>query len=45
MPPLGEDQLTEAQKKAAAEVTAGPRGGVIGPFIPLLRSPEFMSRL
>ena len=45
MPPLGSDQMTEAQKKAAAELVAGPRGRVIGPFVALLRSPEFMSRL
>jgi 4-carboxymuconolactone decarboxylase len=45
MPPLGSEQMNEAQRKAAAEVAAGPRGGVIGPFVPLLRSPEFMSRL
>ena len=24
---------------------AGPRGSLVGPFIPLLRSPEFLSRL
>jgi 4-carboxymuconolactone decarboxylase len=37
--------MTDAQRQAAAELSAGPRGSVIGPFIPLLRSPEFMSRL
>jgi 4-carboxymuconolactone decarboxylase len=37
--------MTEAQQKAAAELVAGPRGRLIGPFVPLLRSPEFMSRL
>jgi 4-carboxymuconolactone decarboxylase len=26
-------------------VVAGPRGALIGPFIPALRSPEFMTRL
>jgi 4-carboxymuconolactone decarboxylase len=45
MPPLHPDQMTEAQKKAAAELSAGPRGSVFGPFVPLLRSPEFMTRL
>jgi 4-carboxymuconolactone decarboxylase len=45
MPPLRPEQLTEAQKQAAAEISAGPRGSVFGPFVPLLRSPEFMSRL
>src|SRR6185503_19005810 len=32
-------------RRAAAELAAGPRGGVRGPFVPLLRSPELMSRL
>jgi hypothetical protein len=45
MPPLEPDQMTAAQQKAAAELAAGPRGRVMGPFVPLLRSPEFMSRL
>jgi 4-carboxymuconolactone decarboxylase len=45
MPPLESDQMTEAQRKAAAELVAGPRGRLIGPFVPLLRSPEFMNRL
>lgn len=45
MPPLSSDQMTPEQKKAAAELTAGPRGGVSGPFIPLLRSPLLMGRL
>jgi 4-carboxymuconolactone decarboxylase len=45
MPPIPADKMTDAQKKAAAELIAGPRGSLVGPFIPLLRSPEFMSRL
>ncbi len=45
MPMIPADQLTEAQRKVVAEVTAGPRGAVFGPFVPLLRSPEFMDRL
>ena len=45
MPPLNPREMNEEQKKAAAELAAGPRGGVRGPFIPLLRSPELMSRL
>jgi 4-carboxymuconolactone decarboxylase len=39
------DKMTAAQKKAAAEISAGPRGEVKGPFVALLRSPEFMSRV
>jgi 4-carboxymuconolactone decarboxylase len=45
MPPIPKDKMTEAQKKAADELTSGRRGALIGPFHPLLRSPEFMSRL
>ena len=45
MPPLSSDAMSDEQKQAAAELAAGPRGGVRGPFIPLLRSPELMSRL
>jgi 4-carboxymuconolactone decarboxylase len=45
MPPIPPDKWTEAQKKAAEEITSGPRKELVGPFIPLLRSPEFMSRL
>jgi 4-carboxymuconolactone decarboxylase len=37
--------LTEAQVKAIEQITAGPRGALIGPFVPLLRSPELMTRL
>ncbi|MGZ9014378.1 MAG: carboxymuconolactone decarboxylase family protein [Burkholderiales bacterium] len=37
--------MTEAQRKAAAELAAGPRGEVRGPFNILLRSPELMSPL
>lgn len=45
MPPIPAEKLTDAQKKVAAELVAGPRGALAGPFVPLLRSPEFMSRL
>ena len=45
MPPIPADQMTEAQRAAAAEMTAGRRGAVVGPFIPALRSPEFTTRL
>jgi 4-carboxymuconolactone decarboxylase len=45
MPAIGIDTMNEQQKVAAQELIAGPRGGVFGPFIPLLRSPELMNRL
>ena len=41
-PPLAPEVLTGAQRKAADAVASGPRGGVYGPFVPLLRSPELM---
>jgi 4-carboxymuconolactone decarboxylase len=43
LPP--ESELTAEQRAAAAEISSGPRGGVIGPFAPLLRSPALMTRL
>ena len=45
MPALSEDRLTTKQQSALAEITAGPRGASAGPFVPLLRSPELMTRL
>jgi 4-carboxymuconolactone decarboxylase len=45
LPPLDPAAMNDAQKKAAAELIAGPRKGVFGPFIPLMRSPELMDRL
>ena len=45
MPPLAPEAMSAEQKSAAAELAAGPRGGVRGPFIALLRSPQLMSRL
>ena len=45
MPPIPADKMTEEQKKAAEILLSGPRKAVDGPFVPLLRSPEFMNRL
>ena len=45
MPMIPEDKMTAAQKKAAAELAAGPRKEIKGPFVALLRSPELMSRV
>jgi len=45
MPPLALSEMDAAQRQAAEALAAGPRGGVKGPFIPLLRSPELMDRL
>lgn len=45
MPPLPLEQMSAAQRAAAEELVAGPRKGVKGPFIALLRSPDLMARL
>jgi 4-carboxymuconolactone decarboxylase len=45
MPPIPSQKMDDAQRKAAEELIAGRRGALAGPFVPLLRSPEFMSRL
>jgi 4-carboxymuconolactone decarboxylase len=42
LPPIPADKMTDAQKKAAADLLSGPRTGLSGPFIPLMRSPELM---
>lgn len=42
--PASED-MTAAQRVAAEQLLAGPRKGIKGPFIPLLRSPELLMRL
>ena len=45
MPPLTDEKMSPDQKKAATELVAGPRGEVKGPFVSLIRSPEFMRRV
>ena len=42
--PLTYEQMNEAQRRAADEIAAGPRGRVMGPFTVLLRAPEAASR-
>ena len=37
--------MTPAQRAAAQALIAGPRKGVYGPFLPLLRSPELLERM
>ncbi len=39
MPPIPTDKMTDAQRKVAAEIAAGPRGKVEGPYWPIIRSP------
>lgn len=42
-PPLNPPDLSEAQRRVAAEIMAGPRGQLRGPFIPLIYSPDLAS--
>jgi ABC-type molybdate transport system substrate-binding protein/alkylhydroperoxidase family enzyme len=42
--PLAPEAMTDAQRKVYQEIAGGPRGGVRGPFNPLLRSPELADR-
>ncbi len=44
-PDLKREQMTEAQKRVYESIAGGPRGGVRGPFGPLLRSPELADRV
>jgi 4-carboxymuconolactone decarboxylase len=42
--PLAESEMSEAQRRVYADIAAGPRGGVRGPFNALLRSPQLADR-
>lgn len=44
-PHLKPDQYTPEQRSVAAEIAAGPRGEVRGPFIALIHHPELARRL
>lgn len=44
MPPIPDDQLTAEQKEAVALFREARNAGVTGPFVPLLRSPEVLTR-
>ena len=44
MPPIPADTLTAAQQAAIAEFKAARSVDISGPFVPLLRSPEAMTR-
>src|SRR6185436_20045510 len=39
LPRIPPAKLNAAQKKVAAEISAGPRKDVRGPFVPMMRSP------
>ncbi|MCX8959280.1 carboxymuconolactone decarboxylase family protein [Erwinia psidii] len=43
LPPLPESQWNPEQRQLAEEIINGPRGALLPPFEPLLRSPELMA--
>ena len=45
LPQIPSDRLTPAQREAAAAFEAARMAPVTGPFVPLLRSPELMTRV
>jgi 4-carboxymuconolactone decarboxylase len=45
MPPIPPEKLTAAQQASIAEFKAARSADISGPFVPLLRSPEAMSRV
>ena len=45
LPMPSADTMTPAQRDAAQSLIDGPRKGVYGPFLPLLRSPVLMERI
>jgi 4-carboxymuconolactone decarboxylase len=44
LPPIPAEQLTEAQRSATEALVRGRRGALFGPFVAMLRSPEFLDR-
>lgn len=40
LPPIPPAAWSAAQRDCADEIIRGPRGGILSPFVPLLRSPE-----
>ena len=43
LPPIPPERWTAEQRRQAQEIIAGPRGALISPFVPMLRSPELMA--
>jgi 4-carboxymuconolactone decarboxylase len=44
LPPIPPEQMTAAQRRAAEALARGRRGALFGPFVAMLRSPEFLDR-
>jgi 4-carboxymuconolactone decarboxylase len=45
LPPIAPAHWTSAQREVAEAMIAGPRGAVLAPFVPLLRSPELANHV
>ena len=45
LPPIPEHAMSDAQRAAVDAVVKGPRGALVGPFVPLLRSPDLMEKV
>lgn len=45
LPPIPPPQWSAAQRAHADEIIRGPRGALVAPFVPLLRSPELMGHV
>src|SRR6185295_19840743 len=45
LPMPAEDAMNDGQRAAAKALIEGPRKGVFGPFLPLMRSPELLDRV
>lgn len=43
--PIPPEQWTDAQRACAQEIINGPRGALISPFVPMLRSPELTGHM
>jgi 4-carboxymuconolactone decarboxylase len=43
LPPPRAEEMTHEQRLAVDRISAGPRGALVGPFGPLLHSPELMT--
>ena len=44
-PKLAPEEMTPVQREVAAEISAGPRGEVRGPFLALIHNPELARRV
>jgi 4-carboxymuconolactone decarboxylase len=45
LPPIAPAEWSSAQREVAETMIAGPRGAVLAPFVPLLRSPELANHV